>query len=371
MKIAIDALGIREPGGGRTATLNQLQALLRLDQENEYRIVVDQEEPSLDAPHARQVVAGKRGRLASRLWAQGVLPGLLRRERIDLVHFVKNLGSFFVPCRSVVTVYDLSVLLYPEIYPWSDRLYWRWVEPLTLRHADRVIAISQDTAHDLERFYRLERGRVEVIYPGYDESYRPLPAEQVAAIRSKYGLPDQFVLHVGSISRKKNLLPVVRAIALLRERGQDVRLVLIGRLYGKGRDGELLRGLESGELASQVTWLGAVPSEDLPALYNAATVLTFPSLQEGFGLVPLEAMACGLPVITSGAGAIGEVVGDAARIVEAAGDAEAWAQTLQEVLREPEARQTMRKAGLRQATQFSNEVSAQRLLAVYHEVMAT
>lgn len=370
MRIAIDALGISQPGGGRTATLNQLQALLRLDRKNEYLILLDQEEPSLAAPNVRQVVAGKRGRLGSRLWAQRVLPGLLRRERIDLVHFVKNLGAFFVPCRSVVTVYDLSVLLYPEIYPWSDRLYWHWIEPQTLRRADRVVAISHDTANDLERLYGLSRERIEVIYPGYQESFRPLPAEQIAGIRTKYGLPDQFVLHVGSISRKKNLLPLVRAITLLQERGQEVKLVLVGRLYGKARDDELLRGLESGELDSLATWLGAVPAEDLPVMYNAATVLAFPSLQEGFGLVPLEAMACGLPVITSGAGAIGEVVGDAACIVDGASDPAAWAEALEQLLQDAAARQVMSEAGLARARQFSNEASAQRLLAVYREVMS-
>ena len=370
MKIAIDALGISQPGGGRTATLNQLQALLRLDQENQYLIALDQEEPSLAAPNVRQVVAGERGRLTSRLWAQSVLPGLLRREQIDLVHFIKNLGVFFVPCPSVVTVYDLSVLLYPEIYPWSDRLYWRWVEPQTLRRANRVMAISEDTARDLVRFYGLKRDRIDVIYPGYDERFRPLPADQVSGIRSKYGLPDQFVLHVGSISRKKNLLPVVRAVSLLQQRRRAVKLVLAGRLYGKGRDEELVRGLESGALSSFVTWLGAVPEADLPALYNAATLLAFPSLQEGFGLVPLEAMACGLPVVTSGAGAIGEVVGDAVRIVKAASDPQAWAEALGQVLQDSQACQNMRQAGLIRASQFSNQRSAQRLLAVYDEVTA-
>lgn len=370
MKVAIDALGISQPGGGRTATLNQLQALLRLDQENEYLIVLDQEEQSLVAPNVRQVVAGERGRLASRLWAQWVLPDLLRREQVDLVHFMKNLGTLLTPCRSVVTVYDLSVLLYPGIYPWSDRLYWRWVEPLTLRRADRIVAISEDTARDVERFYGLKGGRIEVIYPGHDESFRPLPAEQVACIRTKYGLPETFVLHVGSISRKKNLLPVVRAIALLQAQGLPVKLVLAGRLYGKARDDELLRGLESGELNSLVTWLGPVPTEDLPSLYNAATVLAFPSLQEGFGLVPLEAMACGLPIVTSGAGAIGEVVGNAAHTVEGASDPEAWARALEQVLQDPQTRLAMHEAGLQRARQFSNEASAQRLLAVYYQVMA-
>jgi glycosyltransferase involved in cell wall biosynthesis len=370
MRIAIDALGIGQPGGGRTATLNQLTALLQVDRANEYLILVDHEEPLLRAPNARQLPVGARGRLVSRLWAQMAFPSLLRRERVDLVHYMKNLGAFLTPGRTVVTVYDLSVLLYPRIYPPGDRLYWRWIEPLTLRHADRVVAISEDTARDIGRFYGVSRERVRVIYPGYDESFRPLPSTESERIRQKYRLPETFVLHVGSISRKKNLLPVVRAVARLQEQGQEVRLVLAGRLYGKARDDELLRGLESGAFASQVTWLGAVPEEELPALYNCATALAFPSLQEGFGLVPLEAMACGLPVVTSGAGAIGEVAGDAARVVEPADDERAWSDALGRVLSNPELRQEMRAAGLGRAAHFSNAKSARELLELYQEVMA-
>ena len=371
MRIAIDALGIGQPGGGRTATLNQLAALLQIDTRNEYHIFVDQEEPSLAAPNVRQKIVGTRGRFAARLWAQMVLPFVLRRERVDLVHHMKNLGTFFTPGKSVVTVYDLSTLLWPDIYPWSDRWYWRWIEPLTLRGADRVVAISEDTARDLMRFYGLERRRIHVIYPGCDSRFHPLPAVEVSSIRQKLGLPDQFVLHVGSISRKKNLLPVVRAIARLQDQGMDAKLVLAGRLYGKARENGLVHGLQSDAFARQVMWLGAVPDEDLPALYNSATVLAFPSLQEGFGLVPLEAMACGLPIVTSGAGAIREVVSEAARIVGSPEDEGEWAAALGQLLQDGRARERMRSLGLERAKLFSNEASAHQLLRLYQEVVGS
>jgi glycosyltransferase involved in cell wall biosynthesis len=368
MKIAIDALGITQPGGGRTATLNLLQALLRLDHDNDYLILVDVEEPALAGPNVRQWAIGERGRFAARLWVQWHLPTALRRERVALVHHVKNLGAFFMPGRTVVTVYDLSVLIHPEIYPRSDRLYWRWVEPLTLRQADCVIAISNDTADAIARYYGLLRQRIRVIYPGYDPRFRPLPDPAAARAARQYGLPDTFFLHVGSISRKKNLLPVVQAVARLRQSGHVVKLVLVGRVYGKARDDELLRAFESGDLEDDVMWLGPVPDDDLPALYNAAVALVFPSLQEGFGLVPLEAMACGLPVVTSGAGAIGEVVGDAAFIVDHASEESAWASALERVLSDSGLRQRLRSRGLERVPRFSNEESARQLLEVYREL---
>ncbi len=368
MRIAIDALGITQPGGGRTASLNLLTALFRLDQENEYLVFVDEEEPSLVASNVRQRVAGAKGRFSARLWAQVVLPVVLRQANISLVHYLKNLGAFFTPGKTVVTVYDLSAVVCAWIYPVSDRLYWRLIEPLMLRQADQIIAISEDTARDIETWYGIRRERINVIYPGYDPRFRPLPATLVDAIRHKYGLPDAFVLHVGSISRKKNLLPLVQAVSRIRWSGQPTKLVLVGRTYGKSYDDELFRQIELMRLFGQVILLGAVPDEDLPAIYNCATALAFPSLQEGFGLVPLEAMACGLPVVTSGAGAIREVVGDAGLIVNKPEDEAEWAAAIEQVLRDAGTRERLGSLGLARARLFSNEESAKQVLQVYREV---
>ena len=182
MRIANDALGIRQPGGGRTATLNLLTALFEMDRENDYWLFVDEEEQALTASNAQQRVVGVKGRFASRLWAQSALPFVLRQSDVALVHHVKNLGAFFTPGKTVVTVYDLSVLTHPEIYPLSDQLYWRLIEPLTLRQADRVIAISEDTASDIVSFYGIPRERISVVYPGCSPRFRPLSAAAKDAV---------------------------------------------------------------------------------------------------------------------------------------------------------------------------------------------
>ncbi|MBC7261801.1 MAG: glycosyltransferase family 4 protein, partial [Chloroflexi bacterium] len=285
MRIAIDALGITQPGGGRSATLNLLTALFKIDQENTYLLFVDEREQTLVAPNVQQYVTGVKGRFAARLWAQLAFPVILRKEQVDLVHYAKNLGAFFTPGATIVTVYDLSILICPDVYPWSDRIYWRFIEPLTLRQAHRIIAISEDTARDIVTYYKIPRERIQVIYPGCDPRFHPLPAEEVARVKQKYHLPDTFILHVGSISRKKNLVILVRAIAELKRRGVATRLVLVGRIYEKSRDDALFRYIQQAGLSNEVIWLGAVPDEDLAAIYNCATVLAFPSLQEGFGLV--------------------------------------------------------------------------------------
>lgn len=368
MRIAIDALGITLPGGGRSATLNLLTALFKIDQENDYLLFLDRHEQTLIARNVRQYITGIEGRFAARLWAQLALPTLLRRERVAVVHYAKNLGAFFTPGATVVTVYDLSILICPDVYPGSDRVYWRFIEPITLRQAKRIIAISEDTARDIVNFYRIPRERIVVIYPGCDPRFRPLSAEEVSKVKQKYNLPDAFILHVGSISRKKNLVTLARAIAKLKQAGLNPRLVLVGRIYKKARDEALFRYIQRENLSNEVIWLGAVPDQDLPAIYNCATVLAFPSLQEGFGLVPLEAMSCGLPIITSGAGAIREVIGDAGLIVNNPMDESEWVLLVEQVLRDSSLRAQLRSRGLTRARMFSNEEAARQMLQIYRQV---
>jgi glycosyltransferase involved in cell wall biosynthesis len=371
MKIAIDALGIAQPGGGRTATLNLLTSLFRIDGENQYLVFLDEPEAALAVPNVQQQAVGLRGRFAARVWAQLVLPIALRRAGVDLVHHVKNLGTFGNPGRTVVTVYDLSVLSQADIYPLSDRLYWRWIEPATLRQAHRIIAISQCTAQDISAYYHIGADKIDTVYPGYDPAFCLLPAADVARIRQKYRLPDRFLLHVGSISRKKNLTPVVRAMVRLAQLDPTASLVLAGRIYGKAFDHELFQVVKDRETADRIVMLGPVPPGDLPGLYNCATAVVYPSLQEGFGLVALEAMACGTPVITSGSGAIGEVVGDAAIIVSSSSDDTQWSAAMEQVLADPDRRERLRHLGLARARLFSNEEGARQTLDVYRRAMGT
>nr|MBC7244973.1 glycosyltransferase family 4 protein [Chloroflexota bacterium] len=368
MRIAIDALGITPSGGGRSATLNLLTALFKIDCKNDYLLFLDKQEQVLTAHNVRQYITGIKGRFVARLWAQLALPIILRKERVAVVHYAKNLGAFFTPGATVVTVYDLSILICPDVYPWSDRIYWRFIEPLTLRQAKRIIAISEDTARAIVTFYGVPRERITVIYPGCDPRFRPLSVEETVKVKQKYHLPDVFILHVGSISRKKNLQALARAIAKLKQVGLKPRLVLVGRIYEKARDDALFRYIQQEGLSNEVIWLGAVPDQDLPAIYNCATVLAFPSLQEGFGLVPLEAMSCGLPVVTSGAGAIREVIGDAGLIVDNPRDEDEWALIMEQVLRDASLRAQLRSRGLARAHLFSNEKAARQVLQVYCQV---
>jgi glycosyltransferase involved in cell wall biosynthesis len=188
-------------------------------------------------------------------------------------------------------------------------------------------------------------------------------------VLAKHGLSQPYILHVGSISRKKNLLPLIKAIALLRDRGMTIPLVLVGREYGRALESTLAQTIRASQLTELVHFTGPVPDIDLPALYNGAKVLAFPSLHEGFGITPLEAMACGLPVVTSGLGAISEATGSAAWVVDDPLSSTAWASALQHVLTDDTLRAQMRDKGLKRAADFSQDCSARQMLALYEKVV--
>jgi len=368
VRIAIDALGISRPGGGRSATLNLLEPLLGLDGDSEYLLFLDEPERALQGRpgQVRQIVPPVRQRLAVRAWAQAVWPALLRRERVDLIHFSKNLATLWSPCVSVATVHDLTVLVHPEMHPRTDVLYWRTYGQACLRRMDCVIAVSHLTATDVERYCRVASERIVVVREGIDERFRPAPACEVRAVRERYGLPASYLLHVGSIWPKKNLTTLARAyVELVRSDGYDGALVLVGRAYRAGGDPLLDAFLQYHGDVGRVILTGPVPQADLPALYTGASCFVFPSVHEGFGLVPLEAMACGTPVVATRVGALPETAGDDILYLEDPYSVSELAGHLRRLLVDRELSRRLRRSGLARASSFSRLRAAQETLALY------
>ena len=367
MKIAVDAIGIHYAGGGRTSILNLLQHLFEIDRSNQYLVFLSQPEPSLETPagNVKQSIVPLKNRFGVRIYAQAFLP--FRIRGFDLVHFSKNLGLFGPLPPSVVTVHDLTTILYPKVVPWLDYLYWRTLQGLTVRNARLVTTVSHTAAKDLEKIYRIPSSKIRVIHHGCAEIFRPSSADDIHLVRQKYNVVDPYILHVGRIDLKKNLTVLVKSYDLLRKKtGFQGKLVLVGEEYKKSFDLNLRPTIEELGLQGEVIFTGRVPDQDLPPFYSGALFCVYPSHHEGFGLAQLEAITCGCPLIAHKAGAVAEVVGDAGIILECV-DVEKIAVQMARLVGDPILRETFRKRGLERAKGFRWQKAAEKLLEVYQE----
>ncbi len=268
--------------------------------------------------------------------------------------------------RTVLTVHDLAFERYPQDTMPGMLRYLRTVVPRSVRRADYIIAPSEATCRDLIALYGTPPHKVRVIYAGVEERFTPKGgAEEAAVLRARYGLPEApIVLTVGTLQPRKNHLRLVQAFAQVAERAV---LVIAG---GAGWNYEAVRrevrrlGLEG-----RVIFSGFVEDADLPALYRAATVFAYPALYEGFGLPVLEAMACGVPVVTANVSSLPEVTGPQAALLVDPLDVEALAAALARLLDDADLRAALRERGIARAARFSWQRAARETWALYREVL--
>jgi glycosyltransferase involved in cell wall biosynthesis len=288
---------------------------------------------------------------------------LAKALSLDLFHSPYYVMPYWLPCPSVVTMYDLIPLIYPHSLPhrWSSWAF-RATASLATRRASRIIAISESTRKDLARFFGTSADKTTVIHLAPDDSFRPLDRHQWEDTIRAYGLPERYMLYLGINKPHKNLVFLLQVFGELRT---DTKLVLAGkedRRYPQAREEARRLGL-----GDRVVFLGDVPENDLPRIYNGAQVFVFPSLYEGFGLPVLEAMACGTPVVCSTSSSLPEIVGDAAITLDPQ-DRESWRTALTEVLKNEELRGELKAKSLAQANRFSWEKTARDTLNVYRSV---
>jgi glycosyltransferase involved in cell wall biosynthesis len=366
--IAIDASTLSTQGGPRTYLQGLLRALLEMDRENRYLIFYNDPVHLGKFPKAREVVLpGKNS--VSRLFREHVLlPLACRREKVDLLHCPKSAIPFRAPCPVVVTLHDLIPVMHPELETFAARCYWRMHIPAAARGSDFIITISGHALREIRENYNVPADRIRVIMQSFDPAMMERPDPETArAVRTRYGLPEGYVLYVGTIQPRKNLVTLIDAFAILKRNDKtDRKLVIVGR-KGWMFDSLFSRITELG-LQNDVLFTGFVPDEELPCLFDGAAVFAYLSLFEGFGRPPLEAMACGVPVVASNTTAIPEVVGDAGISVDPR-DAGRIAEALRHVLETPGVAEELRKKGIERARLFSWEKTARETLEVYRNVI--
>ena len=301
------------------------------------------------------------------LWEQTIQPVQLLKEGIDLLHSLAFVQPVFLPCPGIITIYDLSFILFPERFHPLRRLYLRWSTGYSARKTRRIIAISVSTKRDIIKLLGIAERKVDVVPCGVGEDFQPVENQQVLDdFRRKRHLPEQMILFVGTIEPRKNVITLLRGYALLKKKVQLPRLV-IGGPRGWHHQ-EVFSVAEELDLQEDVIFPGYIPQEELPLWYNAADFFVYPSLYEGFGLPPLEAMACGTPVITSNTSSLPEVVGEAGILVNP-DSVEEVAEAMQRVLTDSNLRAEMRRKGLDRAREFSWQRTAQETVRVYEQTM--
>ncbi len=316
MRIGIDARKLHDFGIG-TYIRNLLQELARMDHETEF-VILSRPDDSVAVTTLGEnfrVVKETAGNYS--LAEQVKIPLDLRRERVDLFHAPHYVLPPLVRCPSVVTIHDCIHLMFPQYLPnrWS-LAYARTSITLAAKRSTRVLTVSESSKRDILRYVDIPPGKIDVIYNAYDERFRDVPNEEaVARVRERFQLQDQFVLYAGNVKPHKNLERLIEAFHLVRSRGLDhLKLVLIGDEISKYT--ALRRAVHRHQLHKYVRFLGFLPLDTLAVLYRLAGVFVFPSLYEGFGLPPLEAMASGTPVVTSNVSSLPEVAGNAAVLVD-------------------------------------------------------
>jgi glycosyltransferase involved in cell wall biosynthesis len=372
LHIIIDVRHIQDFGIG-TYIRNLQRALARLDRENRYTLIIRPEDVDSLQNVGPNFSTAIYARPDTQLLHNITFPRFLKSFKADLYHIPLNSVAWWMPCPYVVTIHDMSTLLFPS----NTRDYRRTVHQERYRRgalrAERVITVSHATRRDIEHVLHVPADRIRTIYSAPDPAFTNGHCDEGSdrQVLDRYSIHYPFVLYAGTIRPQKNIPRLIEAFAVLRsdleraDKYTDLRLIIIGDELS--RYPAVRRAVAETRMEPLVRFLGFVPHETLRVLYRAASVFAFPSLYEGFGLAPLEAMACGTPVVASDIPSLVEAVGNAAELVSPDNVFDI-ARGLREVLLDEDRRRELSTAGIEQARRFHWDTTAREGLSVYREI---
>ena len=371
MRIGLDATALPpKPVGAGRYIVRLVRSLAALNTENELVIFVqDNRRPLIDSPsieNIRWVETPEISPARRLLWEQTALPRLARQAGIDLLHSPHYTRPLDLPCASVVTFHDMTFFLYPELHTRAKRLFFPWMMRMSAHRAEAIIANSESTRRDAMQILHIPADKIFTVTLGIGEEFRRITdLGLLEDCRQRYDLPQDFFLYVGLVEPRKNLPLLLSAYARLAQVEDPPPLVVVGRIGWMVED--VFRQIESLQLKNRVKFTGYIPDQDLPLVYNLAQILLYPSRYEGFGFPPLEAMACGTPVITTAVSAMQDQVGEAGLLVPPQ-DETALFEAMRRLMHDRPLRDDLSNHGRQQAKLYTWDQTALKTLQVYQQV---
>jgi glycosyltransferase involved in cell wall biosynthesis len=385
VRIGINALLLSAEHSYRNAgvsyyTRTLLAALNRLDQAHDYQVYVSERAALSDLALANHITLHQVGWPArtplGRIgWEQIISPAAMRRARLDLWHAPVHVLPLWLPCPGVVTLHDLAFLRFPAFFRPARRHYQTLLTRRSAERARLIIAVSEHTRRECIELLGIPEERLRVIYPILGERLlAPCPATDLAAFRQQRQVPEHYILYLGTLEPRKNLPRLIEAYARLRQMSRLPHLLLLagGKGWYQQSLVECARGLH---VEQHIRFLGYIAEEEKLFWYYGADLFVYPSLYEGFGLPVAEALACGIPVVTTHAASLPEVVGDdaawgaQAALVVAPDDTEALAYAIQQGIENVTLRQQLQARGPARAWRFAPEPLIQQVVQVYEDAI--
>ncbi len=366
MRIGIVAI-MSTLGGPKVTIINILKEISMIDRKNEYYVFTDiaKEIPLL--PNIRPVQIELPSPYRIIFWDHIKLPFHTFVHSVDVIHHTKNVVPILTLCKTVVTIPDMAPFIFPESFSKLQCMHLQLHIKHAVKHASVIITCSELSRKDIIRLTGADEKKIRLVYSGRSEIYQPvLDSYILDEFRMKKRLPRNFILYVGTIQPRKNIDIIIRAFNELKKNKKiPQHLLIVGRQGWLANDLDKL--VKELNLENFVHFTGVVPEEDLPIYYNLADIFVSPSSYEGFGLTPIEAMACGLPVITSNISAIPEIVGDAAILVEPRNVKE-LAHAMDQFLSNVKLREEYSMRGMERSKLFTWDKTARQMIEIYEEL---
>ena len=274
-------------------------------------------------------------------------------------------------CKVVVTFHDMTFFLYPKKHIFIKRIFFKLFIYISSWRANRLIAVSNNTKKDIIKFMHINNGKIDVVYEIIDSKYHPIKNKSaILKVKKKYKIFNKFILYVGTLEPRKNIVNLIQAYyKLISKNNVTHQLVIVGKKGWHYQEiFKIVTKLNLNKGRERIVFTGYVSEEELPFLYNAADVFVYPSLYEGFGIPPLEAMACGVPVISSNLSSIPEVIGEAGILINPYNIQDIY-QTLYKLLNDDKLKKELKSKGLKRAQEFSSEKLANETIKVYKKTM--